>query len=283
LQLVSENTKRGEKCLDTGNLPHILDAMTISKKVWFTEMKDETIINCWIKAAILPEKHEMELKRMSKKWAKRMNENNSSSIIETQCDEVEDVIEAATNALMTSLEDAMKKVHYDMESKAIVEELRKKAPNHLPLIFQDNVIFAKLLAKQEDSDDKKFMFNSIEKEALQKWWTIEDDSIIQDFLAEEELENLEDNQTLLTVPQEVYSDDDVDEVPVFKKQKVSRQSIIDGFEDLITSCTERNLPKTIELLKKSIKAFKSEDRMNTDTKSSKSIQMTMLDCFRPHN
>ena len=144
-------------------------------------------------------------------------------------------------------------------------------------MFQDNVIFAKLLA----SDDTKLRFNSVEKEALQKWWTIEDDSIIQDFLVEEELENL--NDTLLTVPQEIYSDDEVDEVPVAKKLKVSRQSIIDGFEDLIASCAERNLPKTIELLKRSIKAFKTEDTMNADTKFSKSIQMTVLDCFRPQN
>ena len=79
----------------------------------------------------------------------------------------------------------------------------------------------------------QLMFNSVEKEALQKWWTIEDESIIQDFLAEEELENLEDNHTLLTVPQEIYSDDEVDEVPEPKKLKVSRQAIIDGFEDLI--------------------------------------------------
>jgi len=66
-------------------------------------------------------------------------------------------------------------------------------------------------------------------------------------------------------------------------QNVQVRMLVFEFEDLIASCAHRNLPKTIELLKRSIKAFKTEDTMNTDTKSSKSIQMTMLDCFRPQN
>jgi hypothetical protein len=276
-QLLSESTKRGEKGLATGNLPHILDAMTISKKVWFKEMKDETIINCWIKAAILPEKHEMELKKMSKKWSRRMNENNSSSIAELQREEEQDVIETTTNALVETFEKVMAKV--DSESKAFVE-MRKKPQNHLPLLFQDNVIFGKLLEKQEERGDTTFSFNSVEKEALQKWLTIEDDSVIQDFLAEE-LEKLEDNHSILISPEEMYSDDDVDEEPVSKKKKVSRQSVIDRFDDLISSCAERNLTKTIELLKKALTAFKSED--TNDTKPTTSIQMTLLDCYRAKN
>ena len=63
---------------------------------------------------------------------------------------------------------------------------------------------------------------------------------------------------------------------------VKNKSIIDRFDDLIASWAERNLPKTMELLKIN-PAFKSEDRKDTDTKASTSIQMTMLDCFRPHN
>lgn len=98
-----------------------------------------------------------------------------------------------------------------------------------------------------------------------------------------ELDNLDDNNTLLTAPQEIYSDDDVYEEPVPKKKKVSTQSIIDRFDELITSCAERNFQKTVELLKKSITAFKSEDKKDNNSKASTSIQMTMLDCFRPRN
>ena len=75
----------------------------------------------------------------------------------------------------------------------------------------------------------------------------------------------------------MYSDDDVDQEPVSKKQKVSRQSIIDRFDDLISSCANRNMTKTIELLKKALTAFKSEDR--NDSKPTTKTQMTMLDCF----
>lgn len=94
-------------------------------------------------------------------------------------------------------------------------------------------------------------------------------------MAEEELEKLEDNHNILISPEEMYSDDDVDEEPVSKKKKVSRLSVIDRFDDLISSCAQRNMTKTIELLKKALTAFKSED--TNDTKPTTSIQMTLLD------
>ena len=94
-------------------------------------------------------------------------------------------------------------------------------------------------------------------------------------MAEEELEKLEDNHNILISPEEMYSDDDVDEEPVSKKKKVSRLSVIDRFDDLISSCAQRNMTKPIELLKKALTAFKSED--TNDTKPTTSIQMTLLD------
>jgi hypothetical protein len=149
--------------------------------------------------------------------------------------------------------------------------------NHLPLLFQDNVIFGKLLEKQNERMQGSPVFNAIEKDALQKWLTIEDDSIIQDFLVEEELENFEDNHNLLKNPDELHSDDEIDEVPVQKKARVSSQSCVDKFEDLMHSCAHMNFPKTNEALKKAFITFKTEQRQQ---KKPATIQMTMLDCFK---
>lgn len=222
----------------------------------------------------MPQKHEMALKRMSKKWSKRLNESNSSSSAVPIRDEEVDIVQITTNALVDSIQKVMAKVN--SESQVLVE-MRNLPQNHLPLLFQDNVIFGKFLEKQDERMQGSPLLNVIEKDALQKWLTIEDDSIIQDFLVEEELENLENNQSFLQNPDEIYSDDEVEEVPAQKKARVSSQSCLDRFEDLMYCCAHRNLTKTNEALKKAFTTFKIEER---NQQKPATIQMTMRDCFK---